>query len=124
MSRTLTSCGLPGTVVGPEFPDSQAIQRERVRSRTVRVAWGRADVAIRGRSPRHIRLRIDSSDEEVLTKVNQFYYPGWEAHDPRDNTRYAVSPSSPEGWVTVLARGGHRDISILLRVLLRKRLER
>ena len=50
----------------------------------------------------------------MLLKVKQFYYPGWEAYDAADKSRYAVSPSSPEGRITVLARGGNRDIDLLL----------
>jgi hypothetical protein len=97
----------------PEFLTPQAIQRTRTEP-YVRVVRGRADFAVESRSPRHIRLRIDSPDEQVVLNVKQFYYPGWEAHDAGDKSRYAVSPSNPKGWITVLARGGHRDIDLLL----------
>ena len=74
----------------------------------VSIVEGTGTAAVNARRPREIDLHVDTSTG-VLLIVPQFYYPGWTAHLAGEKTNLTVSPSDPDGLLSVsVPRGDHQ----------------
>ena len=66
--------------------------------------------------PRHAVLNIETSQPTHLL-VGQFYYPGWQAQDITDQRMLPISPSEPDGFISVEVPAGKHQILLQLEIL-------
>lgn len=72
---------------------------------------GRAEM--RFRKPREIDLQVESPTG-VKLNVPQFYYPYWTAHLAQDATELAVTPSQPDGLISLSVPTGNHEVRLQL----------
>ena len=66
---------------------------------------GSGNASIQARKPREIDLRVETSAPTSLI-VPQFYYPYWSARLSGENTRLDLTPSQPNGFISLAVPGG------------------
>jgi hypothetical protein len=63
--------------------------------------------------PRHAVLSVDTGKPATLL-VGQFYYPGWQARERTGQRTFRVTPSRPDGFLSVDVPAGRHMIDLTL----------
>jgi len=72
---------------------------------------GRAEIT--ARKPREIDLHVEASDGVILN-VPQFYYPYWKGYQSGEAAELTVTPSQPDGLISLSVPRGNHDIQLRL----------
>jgi hypothetical protein len=90
-----------------EHEFDSVLQRVRSSDRAI------GQVRVTARRPREIDLHVEAPAAALL-HVQQFYYPYWTAHRLGDATNIPVSPSTPDGLLSLPVPAGSYDIQLRL----------
>lgn len=88
---------------------------EKVRSGELspqaRVVEGTGTITVTAWQPRDILLQAELTEDCTL-HVNQLYFPGWSARVVQSREQLNVTPSNPDGLLSIRAPRGSQQISI------------